>query len=67
MGQMYLAVAVLAFLLVCAAIWSHVFARQAWADEQSDLALKRELSRLQHPSEFEVDWTPPHGMERPDE
>ena len=67
MGHMYLAVAVLAFLLVLAAIWSHVFARQAWADEQSDLALRRELSRFQHPSEVEVDWTPPHGIERPDE
>ena len=66
MGHMYLTVAVLAFALLLASIWSHVFARQAWEDEQSDLALRRELSRYQHPSEFEVDWTPPHGIERPE-
>ena len=65
--MMVLTVVVLAFALVLASVWSHMFARQAWADEQSDLALKRELSRLQHPSLFEDDWTPPHGMERPDE
>ena len=66
MGHMYLAVAVLAFLLLLATIWSHHIARQAWDDEQSELAIRRELSRYQHPSMFEDDWTPPHGMERPE-
>jgi hypothetical protein len=66
MGHMYLTVAVLAFVLVCASIWSHLIARRDWIEEQRDVALRRELSRFRHPSEFEVDWTPPHGTERPD-
>ena len=66
MGHMYLTVAVLAFVLLLASIWSHHLARQAWDDEQSELAIRRELSRHQHPSMFEVDWTPPHGIERPE-
>ena len=66
MGHMYLTVAVLAFVLLLASVWSHHLARQAWDDEQSELAIRRELSRHQHPSQFEVDWTPPHGIERPE-
>ena len=67
MGHMYLTVAVLAFMLLLASIWSHYIARQAWDEKERELALRRELSRHQHPSQFEDDWTPPHGMERPDE
>ena len=67
MGHMYLTVAVLAFILLLASILSHYMARQDWEEEQQMLAIRRELSRHQHPSQFEDDWTPPHGMERPDE
>ena len=65
MGHMYLTVAVLAFILLLASILAHVFARQEWVEEQQMLAIRRELSRHKHPSQFDDDWTPPHGIGRP--
>ena len=66
MGYMWFAVAWLAFGLVVSIMLGRVLEMNARAEAESELALKRELSRIQHPSQFEVDWTPPHGMERPD-
>ena len=65
-GGLALVAAVCVFFGLLGVYGAVVVDRRAIADEQSDKALLRELSRHHHPSTFETDWTPPHGLERPE-